>query len=97
MPMMPNCMMISGFLSASHLTTFTLPSHSVDNCPTIGSIILQGPHHTAVKSTSTGMDESITSLLKSPVLTYFSSAIISSGIGVERGQSPLSLDYNNLW
>src|SRR5436853_177535 len=39
------------------LPTFTLPSYSLATSSRIGAIILQGPHHSAQKSTSTGVDD----------------------------------------
>jgi 5'/3'-nucleotidase SurE len=61
MPITPYCIMMFGFWSASSLTTLTLPSHSPASCLTMGSIILQGWHQTALKSTKTGRSAPMTS------------------------------------
>src|SRR3989344_2228013 len=42
------------------LTKFTLPSNSFASSSTTGLTILQGPHHSAQKSTKTGCEEFIT-------------------------------------
>src|SRR5438477_11659535 len=46
------------------LPTFTFPSYSLASSSTIGPIILQGPHHSAQKSTSTGVSDLSTSCSK---------------------------------
>ena len=46
------------------LAIFTLPDSSVEISSSDGPIILQGPHHSAQKSTTTGPSASRTSLLK---------------------------------
>ena len=43
------------------LTNFTLPSYSPARSSTTGLTILHGPHHSAQKSTNTGMEEFMTS------------------------------------
>src|SRR6185503_4496130 len=46
------------------LPTFTLPSYSLASSSRIGAIILQGPHHSAQKSTRTGVVDFKTSSSK---------------------------------
>src|ERR1044071_7071906 len=57
---------------------FNLPSSSVANSSRIGAIALQGPHHGAQKSTSTGVVDALTVLLKDSVvrLTILSDMVI---------------------
>src|SRR5664279_2930056 len=50
----------SGQLSTSHFTTRTFPSYSWEISSIIGATILQGPHHSAQKSTNTGLSDFIT-------------------------------------
>src|SRR5262245_41522019 len=56
---------------------FSLPSYSFANSSRIGAIILQGPHHSAQKSTSTGTAECVTSAPKFPSvnMTIFAAGI----------------------
>src|SRR5579883_37530 len=54
MPRTPYFMGVCGFSSMLILATVTLPAMSVANSSRKGPIILQGPHHSAQKSTSTG-------------------------------------------
>ena len=51
-----------GFVSTSTFAIFTLPSYSVDNSSKAGPICLHGPHHSAQKSTTTGIVELRTSV-----------------------------------
>src|SRR4051794_10319915 len=46
------------------LAIFTRPSYSSASSPRIGAIILHGPHHSAQKSTRTGVGDWITSTAK---------------------------------
>src|SRR5687767_7712376 len=57
----------------------TFPLYSVASSSRTGAIILQGPHHSAQKSTSTGSAELSTASLKfdSLAVITFSEAIIS--------------------
>src|SRR2546426_9215530 len=59
------------------LPTLTFPSYSLASSSRIGAIILQGPHHSAQKSTSTGVGEFSTSCSKlaSVNMTIFRAAI----------------------
>src|SRR5574341_1813830 len=61
--------MVLGLASVSSLATLTLPSYSWAIWSTIGAIILQGWHHSAQKSTSTGSPESSTSSSKDESVT----------------------------
>ena len=54
MPRTPYCAGRLGFSSTFTLATMSLPSYSVASSSSAGPIILQGPHHSAQKSTSTG-------------------------------------------
>src|SRR5215813_7115371 len=62
----PSCPGIEGCLSMSILTSLTLPLAARTTFSNTGPSCLQGPHHSAQKSTSTGwrLDSSITSLTK---------------------------------
>src|ERR1017187_7337464 len=64
MLMIPNMPGVMGLASTSTLATLTRPSYSPASSSTMGAIILQGEHHDAQKSTSTGTSESSTSCLK---------------------------------
>src|SRR6478609_8202114 len=55
---------VEGLASTSSLTIFTLAESSVERSSRIGSIALQGGHHSAQKSTSTGLLELSTSASK---------------------------------
>src|SRR5256884_8689912 len=59
----PSCPGIEGCLSMSILTSLTLPLAALTTFSSTGPSCLQGPHHSAQKSTSTGwrLDSSITS------------------------------------
>src|SRR3954466_5821818 len=54
MPRTPYLRGICGFSSMLTLATVTLPAMSVASSSRNGAIILQGPHHSAQKSTRTG-------------------------------------------
>ena len=55
MPVIPYMAAIIWLASVSNLPTFTLPTYFVANSSTTGAIIRQGKHHSAQKSTSTGI------------------------------------------
>ena len=55
---------VEGFSSTLILTIFNLLLISSDNSSREGAIALQGPHHSAQKSTNTGSLDSKTSALK---------------------------------
>src|SRR6266404_3405634 len=59
------------------LPIFTRPSYSLASSSIIGASILQGPHHSAQKSTSTGADELRTS---APKLASFKFTIFGAAI-----------------
>ena len=63
-----------GLLSTSHFTTRALPEYSFDISSIMGATILQGPHHSAQKSTTTGLSELMTN--SSKLLSFTSNAII---------------------
>ena len=76
MPRMLNFPGMSGFASTSTLQTLTFPAYSVAISSRIGAIILQGPHHSAQKSTSTGKSLERTSVSKLSSVTCRISALI---------------------
>src|SRR3569832_2235122 len=59
---MPNCALTPGAFSVSSLASRSRGSNCAAACSKAGSIILQGPHHAAQKSTSTGMSLRVTCL-----------------------------------
>ena len=63
---MPSWPAIAGCLSMSILASLTLPLAALTTFSMTGVSCLQGPHHSAQKSTSTGRwrDSSITSFMK---------------------------------
>src|SRR3954453_4697409 len=67
-------------LSTSIFPIFTLPWYSAASSSTIGAIALQGPHHTAQKSTKTGCSAFKTSWSKFASFTSMMpfAAILSS-------------------
>ena len=67
-----------GILVGIDLDHFDFASHSPASCLTMGSIILQGPHQIALKSTSTGSGESSTSVWNVASVTLIGSAIYTS-------------------
>src|SRR5579883_2109246 len=64
MPRTPYFIGVCGFSSMLILATVTLPFMSVASSSRKGAIILQGPHHSAQKSTSTGPEDFSTSCSK---------------------------------
>src|SRR5437764_1269140 len=77
---MANCTAIDSLLSMSSLPTFTLPTYSLATSSMTGPNILQGVHHSAQKSTSTGWPDLRTSLSKLDAVNsrVFAPAMISS-------------------
>src|SRR6185312_8066720 len=69
MPRTPYLRGVCGFSSILTLATVTRPAISVASSSRNGAIILQGPHHSAQKSTSTGPLAPRTSLSNVPSLT----------------------------
>src|SRR5918992_105336 len=74
----PYFIAMAGLLSTSSLATLSLPVYSTARSCTAGAIILQGPHHSAQKSTKTGSSELITSWSQVLSVTSLGSAILSS-------------------
>src|SRR5689334_12231655 len=64
MPRMPYFFGVAGLWSMLILAIFSLPSRFWAISSNAGAIILQGPHHSAQKSTSTGPDAFRTSVSK---------------------------------
>ena len=54
----------AGFSSTFNLPITALPSSSVATASTCGAIMRHGPHHSAQKSTSTGVDDFSTACWK---------------------------------
>src|SRR4051812_47099806 len=69
MPRTPYFIGVCGFSSMLSLAIDTLPSSSVASSSSAGAIILQGEHHSAQKSTSTGLDDRRTSVSNVPSVT----------------------------
>src|SRR5262249_28261546 len=55
---------VAGFSSTLSLTILTLPASELAISSSAGAIILQGPHHSAQKSTTTGSEDFSTSVSK---------------------------------
>src|SRR2546425_7513834 len=68
-----------GFSSTLSLPTVTLPAYSLASASTVGPSRLQGPHHSAQKSTSTGAPDfnTLSSKFPSVKVCTFSAAIVS--------------------
>ena len=64
MPRTPNLLGDIGLSSTFTLAIVISPSYSEANSSKAGAICLQGPHHSAQKSTTTGIFEPITSSSK---------------------------------
>src|SRR6185436_1389886 len=60
----PYCCGTIWWWSTSILATLTRPLYSSASASTVGAICLQGPHHTAQKSTSVGTSDLRTSVSK---------------------------------
>src|SRR5204862_1733565 len=69
MPRTPYLRGVCGFSSILTLATVTRPSMTVARSSRNGATILQGPHHSAQKSTRTGSVARSTTLSNSPSLT----------------------------
>jgi hypothetical protein len=63
MPRMPNFGGVCGFSSMLSLAIRTLSWYSAAISSRMGAIILQGPHHSAQKSSRTGLSDFSTSWL----------------------------------
>jgi hypothetical protein len=70
---------VSGFSSTFSLAIVSLPAFSAAISSRIGAIALQGPHHSAQKSTSTG----------SPAAPIVSSKVVSVTVAVAIGSGDL--------
>src|SRR3954471_15506162 len=78
------------------LTTVTLSSSSRPISSRAGAIIRQGPHHSAQKSTRTGLSEPITSSWKLSSGTVLVPISVSLGIDGHVGCSGLRLNHPRL-
>src|SRR3954451_14373960 len=84
MPRMPYFFGVAGLWSMLILAIFSLPSRFCAISSSAGAIILQGPHHSAQKSTSTGPDAFRTSVSKELSLTWVVLIGVPSLIAVSR-------------
>src|SRR5262245_24933623 len=94
MPRTPYCEGVRGLSSILILTTFTLGPSSLAISSSAGPIILNGPHHSAQKSTTTGPSAFRTSVSKEESETACVAMVTSLGeigIGVDGkvGTGPL--------
>src|SRR3546814_8697504 len=71
---MPYLTEMSGLLSTFTLPTTAWPSYSLANSSTMGPTMRHGPHHSAQKSTNTGLSDCSTT--SSKLLSVISNAII---------------------
>src|SRR5215471_6589410 len=78
MPLIPKLAMPSPFSSTFILSTFALPWYFSAIASTVGAIRLQGPHHSAQKSTRTGSEDFKTSASKASAFTSFTNILIIS-------------------
>src|SRR5579884_446786 len=76
--MIPYRLASSGSSSTFTFKTLTRPAYSSASASTWGAIILQGPHQTAQKSTSTGTDDCRTCSSKSLEVTAAALLIVSN-------------------
>src|SRR5690606_21484727 len=86
-PRMPNLAAVAWLSSTSTLTMFRRSPYSVATWSRMGAIILQGPHHVAVKSTSTGVEDWSTSESKLESLTCLIASLMTFplwGMGASR-------------
>mgnify|MGYP000682735119 CR=1 FL=1 len=67
------------FSSTLILAIVTLPAYSPASASNEGAIILQGPHHSAQKSSKTGVEDLITSASKLASLTYLIRSLMVNG------------------
>src|SRR4051812_32922458 len=88
MPRMPYFFGVAGLWSMLILAIFSLPSRFCAISSKAGAIILQGPHHSAQKSTSTGPDAFRTSVSKELSLTW----VVLIGIPLLIAQAELERD-----
>ena len=65
----PNLAAVLGLPSTSTLATVIFPANSSEISSTMGSFFLQGPHHSAQKSTRTGCADFSTTSSKLESLT----------------------------
>src|SRR5215510_13584699 len=80
------------------LPTFTLPSYSLASSSRMGAIILQGPHHSAQKSTNTGVADFKTSSAKlaSVRVTMLFADMRQGGFKIEvNGRRPSKSQHQN--
>ena len=78
MPATLYCWASSIFSSQLTLPTISLSASSSPICSMIGDIMLHGPHHTAQKSTKTGLSDRITFSSKFSALISIAAIVIPS-------------------
>src|SRR5438552_15696262 len=76
MPRIWNLNETFGFSSTLSLPTVTLPAYSVASASTVGPSRLQGPHHSAQKSTSTGAPDLSTLSSKFPSVNVCTFSVV---------------------
>src|SRR3978361_2389824 len=76
------------------LTTVTFSWSSRPISSSAGAIIRQGPHHSAQKSTRTGLSEASTSCSKLSSVTFLVPISVSLGISNDVGTSGLRLNLS---
>jgi hypothetical protein len=74
----PKAIAVCWFTSMSNLPMVSLPSNSLAISFSTGAIILQGPHHSAQKSTKTGVSDSTTICSNVASVTSTGAAIVLS-------------------
>src|SRR5581483_3059770 len=96
MPRTPYFFGVAGLWSMLILTIFTLPSSCWPISSSAGAIALQGPHHSAQKSTSTGPEAFRTSASNEVSLTWVVLMLIPSYPWIDR-RDYRSVSLRNLW
>src|SRR5438132_11366400 len=78
MPRIPYFFGISWLSSTLTLATLSLPEYSLATSSTTGAIALQGPHHSAQQSTSTGTPDGRPSGSHVPSRTWWVQSVIAA-------------------
>src|SRR5687767_8948000 len=78
MEVIPYSAAMAGLSSTLTLTTFTFSLYSTEISSRMGDSLRQGPHHSAQKSTITGLSAASTSVLKLASVTSFALLITLS-------------------
>src|SRR5882724_7371029 len=75
-PLIPYCPAVAGLSSTFNFTTVAVSLNCWATASTVGVNIRQGAHHSAQKSTNTGLPDFSTSCSKDPSLTSRSFSLI---------------------